>query len=316
MDNLRYALNATVPVFMMMVLGYAFRRVRLVDEKFAAGLDRFVFRAALPVLLFSQMAPLDLGEVWDTPFVLFCAGATLCSILIAAVLARFVIRERTLRGEMIQVSYRSSAALLGTALITNLYGSTAMAPLMIIGAVPIYNVFAVLVLAVYAPGEGEGLTAGTMRRTMKGVVTNPIILGILAGLLWSALRLPYPPVLAKTVSNLGGLATPLGLMAMGAAFDIRKVSGLMGPALTASFMKLIGLCAVFLPLAVLCGFRTEKLIAIMVMLGSASTVSCYVMARNMGHEGSLTSGAVAVTTLLAAFTLTGWIWLLRTLGLV
>ena len=75
-------------------------------------------------------------------------------------------------------------------------------------------------------------------------------------------------------------------------------------------------CAVFLPVAVMLGFRQKELIAILVMLGSATTVSSYVMARNMGHEGTLSSGVIMMTTLLSAFTLTMWLDVLRSFGLV
>ena len=103
---------------------------------------------------------------------------------------------------------------------------------------------------------------------------------------------------------------------MGASFDIKKVRGKIGPAVTASVVKLIVFAAVFLPVAVWLGFRKEQLVAILVMLGSATTVSCYVMARNMGHEGVLTSSVVMLTTMLSAFTLTGWLYILRSLGLI
>lgn len=78
----------------------------------------------------------------------------------------------------------------------------------------------------------------------------------------------------------------------------------------------MGLAALFLPIAVSMGFTQEKLVAILVMLGSATTVSCFVMAKNMGHEGTLTSSAVMLTTLGSAFTLTGWLFLLRSMGLI
>ena len=90
----------------------------------------------------------------------------------------------------------------------------------------------------------------------------------------------------------------------------------MKPTLVAVFMKLVGFCAIFLPMAALLGFRNEELIAILVMLGSATTVSSFVMARNMGHEGTLSSGVIMMTTLLSAFTLTMWLDVLRSFGLV
>ena len=76
-------------------------------------------------------------------------------------------------------------------------------------------------------------------------------------------------------------------------------------------MKLIGLCAIFLPIAVKLGFRTDKLVAILIMLGSATTVSSFVMAKNMGHEGTLSSSVVMLTTMFSAFTVTGWLYILR-----
>ena len=69
-------------------------------------------------------------------------------------------------------------------------------------------------------------------------------------------------------------------------------------------------------MAVGLGFRGEELVAILIMLGSATTVTCYVMAKNMGHEGTLSSGVVMLTTLLSAFTLTGWLYILRSFGLI
>ena len=64
------------------------------------------------------------------------------------------------------------------------------------------------------------------------------------------------------------------------------------------------------------GFRKEELVAILVMLGSATTVSSFVMAKNMGHEGTLTSSTVMLTTLFSAFTLTGWLYILRSFALI
>ena len=66
----------------------------------------------------------------------------------------------------------------------------------------------------------------------------------------------------------------------------------------------------------LVGFRGQELVAVLVMMGSATTLSSFVMARNMGHEGTLTSSVVMLSTLLSAFTLTGWLWVLRTLALI
>lgn len=314
MENLLFSLNATLPIFFTMLLGWFFKRVGLMDDGFVNKMNRFVFQAALPVLVFQDLATVDFFEVWDTRFVVFCFLSTGISILAVTALS-FLLKDKTIQGEFIQASYRSSAAILGIAFIQNIYGNAGMAPLMIVATVPLYNIMAVIVLSVMKP-EREPLNRKLMAKTAKGIITNPIILGILAGILWSLLKLPMPVILGKTLKNVASLATPLGLMSMGASFHLQQASDKWKPAIFASLIKLVLLVSIFLPIAVSLGFRTEKLVAILVMLGSATTVSCFIMARNMGHEGTLTSGTVMLTTLFSAFTLTGWLFLLKSLGLI
>ena len=213
-----------------------------------------------------------------------------------------------------QAAYRSSAAIIGMAFVQNIYGDYGMASLMIIGTVPLYNVMAVIVLALLKPGQSS-LTPALMKKTIKGIITNPIILGIVVGAVWSLLKIPTPVILDKTVSFLGVLATPLGLMAMGAAFKFQSFSQNIKPIITCSVMKLIGFVAIFMPIAIYMGFTQSKLVAALIMLGSATTVSCYIMARNMGHDGTLTAGAVMVTTLGSAFSLTFWLYILKCMDL-
>lgn len=291
-----------------------FRKLGWMDEVFAAKMNKFVFLVPLPVLLFEQLATVDFSEVWDIKFILFCFVVTAISITISTLIS-LLWKDRSIKGEFIQATYRSSAALLGIAFIQNIYGSVGMAPLMIIGSVPLYNVMAVVVLSFFKPGNNS-FDKALVKKTLKGIVTNPIIIGIVAGFVWSALKLPMPLILHKTVSSIGATATPMGLMSMGATFEMKKATSKMKPTLVAVFMKLIGFCAIFLPVAAMLGFRNEQLIAILVMLGSATTVSSFVMARNMGHEGTLSSGVIMMTTLLSAFTLTMWLDVLRSFGLV
>lgn len=314
MENLVFCLNATIPIFLTLLLGLFFRKIGLFDDAFVSRLNKFVFNAALPALLFLDIAKSDFSSVWNTKFVLFCFFVTLISIGISTGLS-YLLKPRNIQGEFIQASYRSSAAILGIAVIQNLYGNAGMAPLMIIASVPLYNVMAVVVLSVFKPDQGK-LDGTVLKRTLKGIVTNPIILGIVAGTLWSLLRLPFPKILDSTVGNLAKTATPLGLMAMGGSLHFGKAFSRLKASVACTFMKLIGYEALFLPLAIRCGFTKDKLVSIIIMLGSASTVTCFVMAKNMGHEGSFSSGVVLLTTLFSAFTLTFWLFLCKSLGLI
>lgn len=297
-----------------MLLGLLLKYIGWIDDIFAEKMNRFVFLVPLPVLVFHDLATVDFSQVWDTRFVLFCLLATVASIAISAAVS-FLWKDRTIQGEFIQSSYRSSAALLGIAFIQNIYGTAGMAPLMIIGSVPLYNVMAVAMLSVFCPGR-EKLSSKVVRMTLRGIVTNPIIIGIAAGLLWSALKIPMPHIVEKTVTSISGMATPMGLMAMGASFDVHRAFAKARPALTAAVLKLVGFCALFLPVAIQMGFREEKLVAILVMLGSATTVSCFVMAKNMGHDGILSSSVIMLTTFFSAFSLTGWLYILKSWGML
>lgn len=222
MENLIFSLNAAMPIFLTMLIGLALKKLGLFGEGFISSLNKFVFTAALPALLFQDISSADFYDVWDGNFVLFCFCATLVCIF-AAIGFSFLLKNRTLQGEFIQASYRSSAAILGIAFIQNIYGNSGMAPLMIIATVPLYNVMAVVTLSFFRPNRGK-FSKALLFSTLKGIASNPIILGILAGMLWSVLRIPKPVILDKTVENLGGLATPLGLIAMGASFDYKKPS--------------------------------------------------------------------------------------------
>lgn len=313
LDNLVFCLNATVPIFLLMVLGYFFKRIELFTESMTKGLNKFVFKVALPVLVFKELAGSDFHSVWDGRFLLFCFLATLASIVISYIIARLCFKDKSVFAEFIQGSYRSSAALLGVGIVENLYGSAGMVPLMIIGAVPLYNVAAVIILTVSAEEHGK-IDGSLIKRTVKGVLSNPIIVGIAIGLVWSLAKLPI--LFPKTIGYVSNLATPLGLMALGASFELRAAIKKVGPTVIATALKLIGFCAIWIPVAIAMGYTHDKLIAVLIMTGSPTTVSCFVMAKSMGHEGTVSAGIVMLTTLLSAFTLTLWLYILRINGLI
>lgn len=315
MEELLFSLNATIPVFLVMVVGYLLKIFHIVDEPFIKTLNSFNFKITLPVLLFKDIAGSDFYSVWDTKYVLFCFFTTLGIISVIWILTCLLYRNQANRGEFIQACYRSSAAVLGIAFIQNIYGNSGMAPLMIIGTVPLYNIAAVLVLSFTGP-EAKGFDKASLKKSVKGVLTNPIIIGIVVGMIASVCRVSFPVMISKTINNIAVLASPLALIGLGAGFEGRKALKQVKPTAVAALVKLVVLPALFLPLAIRLGFTNEKLVAILVMLGSPTTPSCYIMAKNMGHEGTLTSSTVLTTTFLSSVTLTLWLFVLRSMGVI
>lgn len=314
LNNLLFCLNAVIPIFLMMILGAIFMKKKVFDEGFVNKLNSFVFKISLPVLVFIDMGKSDFHDIWDGKFVVFCFFATLASIILAWIVSLFI-RDRGTQGEFIQVSYRSSAAIMGIALVVNLYGSAGMTPLMILGSVPLYNMVAVIILSLFREDNGP-LDKALIIKTGKNVLKNPIIWGVFAGLFWSVTGIEMPKIMDTSLTYVGRLATPLGLMALGAAFDIRKARESAALAGLATFIKLIGLGLIFVPVAIFFGYTGNKLVAVLIMCCSPTTVSSYIMAKNMGHDGTLTSSTVMLTTAFSAFTLTVWLFVLKTMGVI
>ena len=315
MDELIFSLNATVPIFLVMIGGYIAKQINMVDDNFVKVLNRVNFKITLPFLVFRDIANADFYNVWDTRYVLFCFLATLSSILVITLLCRIFYKDKTECGEFVQAAYRSSAAVLGIAFIQNIYGTSGMAPLMIIGTVPLYNVAAVIVLTFSSPVQ-DGNANDNIKKALIGVITNPIIIGIALGMAVSVLRIDMPVIIEKTVNNFAVLASPLALFGLGAGFEGRKALKKIKPTIIITIVKLVILPAIFLPAAIKMGFTTDKLVAVLIMLGAPTTASCYVMAKNMGHEGVLTSSAVVSTTFFCSVTLTFWLYILRSMGVV
>ena len=317
MNNLIFSLNATVPIFLVMVVGYILRQLEMLDDNFVKILNTFNYKVTLPILLITDLAVADFYSVWDNRFILYCFLVTLGSVICIAVLSKIVMRnfKDDYLGEFIQASYRGSAAVLGMAFIQNIYGSSTILPLMILGTVPLYNVMAVLILSFTAPGS-KGIDRNGLKKSIKGIATNPIILGIALGMIISLSRIHIPPIIDKTLHSFAVLATPLALIGLGAGFEGRKAIAKLKPTIVVTLIKLMILPAIFLPLAAYLGFRGEKMVAILIMLGAPTTVSCYIMAKNMKHEGVLTSSCVVSTTFFSAVSITFWLFIMKTHGLI
>ena len=220
MDNLIFSLNATVPVFLLMVLGLVLRKLNWIDDVFASKMNQFVFKVPLPLLVFLDLATVDFEESWNFKFVAFCFVVTLISISLSAGISMIWKGPEHPRGVYPGVLSQQRGDP-GDRLYPEYLRFCRDGALMIIGSVPLYNMMAVVVLSVFKPGQ-TGLNRQVVKKTLTGIVTNPIIIGIAAGLLWSAFRLPMAGIPEKVISNVADTATPLGLMAMGASFDLKK----------------------------------------------------------------------------------------------
>ena len=310
-----FSVGAILPVFGVMVLGFLLRRRSFLTQGFCQTGNRLVFNLCLPAMLLRQIASMGGVRASDGGFLLYAFEATLAGVLAVWLPAHFFMKNKTQVGAFAQGAFRGNTALLGAALLQSICGSQAYAPLIILAAVPVYNVLSVVVLSLEAGGGGT-LDRARVLGALKQVARNPILLGILAGMPFALTGRSIPLPADKVLSMLGGLASPLSLLVIGAGFRWQAALEKRRTTLLAALVKLVLLPAAALPPAAALGFRGEALVALLVMSGTPSAVSSYIMAENMGNDGVLANGIVAVTTLLSAVTLTGWIFLLRTLQLI
>lgn len=314
MENFLFSLNVTLPIFIIIVIGGLLQRIGLLNEGFTSVADKFVFKVALPVQLFWDIAEMDIRSDFSGKFVLFCMAATTCMFAATWLLGQLFLKDKSMVGAFAQAAARGSAAILGIAFVENIYGSSGMTPMMIVAAVPLFNIYSVIILTVTsAQGKFDG---ALVKKLLKGVVTNPIILGIAAGMVWSLAGLPMPVLLSKSVGYIASTATPLALLVLGATFKGREALQKIGPTLAAAFLKLVAIPAAIFPVAIHMGFRGSELVAIMIMLASPTTVTCYIMAKNMGGDDTLSASVVMTATLLSSVTLTLWVFVMRTMGFI
>lgn len=130
---------------------------------------------------------------------------------------------------------------------------------MIIGAVPLYNIYSVLVLTFEGDYPENERDTGRIKQAGINILKNPIIIGIVLGLIVALLHNPLPELVNSTVNNVAKMATPLALIGLGAGFEGKKALAKIKPTLWAAFIKLIAQAAIFIPIAAALGFRGEKM---------------------------------------------------------
>jgi predicted permease len=187
-----------------------------------------------------------------------------------------------------------------------------MVPMMIIASVPLYNVMAVTLYTIY--GEGERLHGKAfVKKIILGIVTNPIILGIVCGLPFALVGFEFPAMVDKTLTNLASATAPLALLIVGADFEGTKAIKKLNLTVWATLIKLVAQPLVMLPFAVALGFRDQELVAIVIMLSSPTTVASYIMARSMKNDEVLSGSIVVLTTLCSSVSITAIIYVLKSL---
>jgi len=161
-----------------------------------------------------------------------------------------------------------------------------------------YNVLAVVVLQASRPGTGA--RAGALVRPL---VTNPLLLAGVSGLLLAFAGVQLPMFLDRTLEVLGGAAVPIALLCIGGSLTTTKLAGRRSWIVSAALMK-VGVSPVVIGgLVWLAGLGAIEMRIALVFGATSTAAAAYVMARQMDGDEALASGSVALSTLLSAVSL-------------
>ena len=185
--------------------------------------------------------------------------------------------------------------------------NTGLASLCVAIVVPVVNIICVIVLEAL---RGEKLRPAKL---LVSILKNPLIFGALAGLLFKALGLRLPQMVAEVVYDLAGMVTPLALIMLGAGLKFSDTLGYRAQIIAAAAAKLL-LMPLFIVLAIkLMGFGKPETTVALALAAVPTAVSTFVMAKEMGADGVLAGQIVATTTVLSVFTV--FLWVLALSGL-
>ena len=219
MQNIIFTAQIVAPVFLIIALGYLLKRTSVITDKFVTVTSKFVFDVSLPALIFFNIVKIDLSKTFNFNEIIFIYLFIIGAFLTIWFAAKFFIKEGRDLGAFIHGSYRSNFAIVGFAVISSVFGVEALgkASLILAFILPLNNILAVIALTVPLNKE----KSINFKSTLKKIITNPLIISVIAGMPFSYFKIPIHPVITKTGGYLASIALPLALVGIGA--DLNKI---------------------------------------------------------------------------------------------
>lgn len=298
---------ATLPIFALIFLGAALRRLGILDEGFWRGAERLVYFVLFPPLLFTTLATADFAALAAGELALAMVAGAAALMLALSLLRPMLAVDGPAFTSLAQGALRQNTYI-GFSAAFALFGpeGLAAAAIWVAAVTPIVNVYCIAALTRHgsgAPsGAGPGLSPG-LGAVMRAILKNPIILASAAGAAVNLAGLALPPILDEILAILARGALPLGLLAVGAGLDFVAVRR-GGRALPlAVVLKLL-----VLPLFVLAALRILDISGLgatvaLLIAGLPTAPSSYILARQLGGDARLLAGIIAIQTALSMVTL-------------
>ena len=323
MSDIIFAINATAPIVLMVLVGYFLKRIGLLDPSIGKALNKLVFRVFLPAMLFLNVYKIESFASIDFTFVWYTLGATLLLFAVAIPTVSLMTKENPKRGALLQSVFRANYALVGIPLATSLFGErgSIMATVLSAFIVPLFNMLAVLGLCIFSPDKKPSI-----KNVLLGIAKNPLIQSIAVGFVALGIRAVFvktgvtfrltdiEPVY-KTLNNLSSVATPLALLVLGAQFELSAIPELkkyiiFGVAVRNFIVPLLGIGAAYL----IGAFEGAHFATFVAVFCTPVAVSSVPMAQEMDADVSLAGQLVIWSTVFSAISIFLASYVLKALG--
>lgn len=310
MENLVLSFTVVLPLFIMMILGYILKVTKVFDEKTLIKVNSSVFKVFLPVLIFYNIYTSEIADSFNPKLIAFSVVAIVVVFLLCMLIIPVIEKDNKKRGVLVQGIFRSNFAIFGIPLSASLYSAqtTGSAAVLIAVIVPLFNFLAVIALEIFRGGKPE------LKKIIIGIITNPLIISSIIGLIILFTEVKFPTVIEKTICDISKIATPLALIALGGAVDFKKIKGNIKQLLIGMTGKLIVTPAIILSSAVILGFRTSELAILLALAASPVAVSSYTMAQQMQGDDELAGQLLMFGTAVSIVTVFLWIFILKQMG--
>ncbi|MGN1032252.1 MAG: AEC family transporter, partial [Intestinibacter sp.] len=307
MENLILSFNVVAPLFFMMVLGYFLKYIKMYDQHTLDIMNKVVFKVFLPVLLFYNVYTTDLGEALDVKLILYAASGVIILFILLVLIVPRLEKENPKRGVLIQGVFRSNFVIFGIPVATSIYGegNVGTTAMLIATIVPLFNVLAVISLEIFRDSQIN------VKKIAKGVITNPLIVAAVIGIIFLLIGIQLPTSVLSTVKDISKMATPLGLILLGASFSFSDVKKYLNETIIIVIVKLIVVPAIMIPLSVFLGFRGIALLTLTIIYGAPTGVSTFQMAKQMDGDSDLAAQIIVFTSFFCIVTMFIWIYILK-----
>lgn len=312
MENLILSLNVVLPLFLTMALGYFLKLIGMFDKKLLDSMNNLVFKAFLPVLLFSNIYKTNLEGALNTKLIIFAFLAVIGTFLVVTLLVPLMEKDNRKRGVMIQGMFRSNFVIFGLTVASAMYDESTVGIIAILVGIiiPTFNVLAVVCLEMFRGGKLN------FKQLIKGVITNPLIIASAIGICFLYFGFKLPTAIENSVNDIAKIATPLSLILLGGSFAFKDVKKYLKPMVITVIGRLAVVPGIVIPISVWAGFRGIDLLGLLLIFASPTAVSSFTMAQKMDGDSDLAAQIVVFTSAFSVLSVFLWIFTLKQLSLM